>query len=73
MDWMVFLVVVKGCLEIFVHLLKFIFNLSLSVQTFPVAWKEMAIIPVLKKTIRPPLVTSYLLPFLMIFQQYSSF
>jgi hypothetical protein len=41
--------VVKSCCEIFVPVLRFIFNLSLSQNTFPNLWKQEAIVPVLKK------------------------
>jgi hypothetical protein len=38
----------KGCSEIFVPALKFIFNLSLCQNVFPMFWKQAAI-PVFKK------------------------
>jgi hypothetical protein len=41
--------VVKRSSETFTPLLKFIFNLSVSTQTFPATWKKSAIIPVFKK------------------------
>jgi hypothetical protein len=40
---------IKGCSDVFVPVLKHIFNLSLSQQYFPTLWKQAAIIPVLKK------------------------
>jgi hypothetical protein len=55
--------VVKGFSEIFAPLLKFIIDLSLSMQTFPMAWKKQPLSWFLKKAIRPPLVTTGLLPF----------
>jgi hypothetical protein len=41
--------VVKSGSEIFEHLLMFIFNLSLSTQTFPTERRKAAIAPVYKK------------------------
>jgi hypothetical protein len=41
--------ILKGSTEIFVLALKFIFNLSLSQNTFPSSWKQGAVVPVLKK------------------------
>ena len=41
--------IIKGCSEIFVPILRFIFNLSLSQNTFPKLWKQAVIIPVFKK------------------------
>jgi hypothetical protein len=41
--------VTKGCSEIFVPVLKFIFNLSISQNTIPNLWKQAAIVPVFKK------------------------
>ena len=41
--------IIKGCSEIFVPVLKFIFNLSLSQNVFPKLWKQAAIVPVFKK------------------------
>jgi hypothetical protein len=41
--------VIKGCSEMFVPVLRFIFNLSLSQNTFPNVWKQAAIVPVFKK------------------------
>jgi hypothetical protein len=38
-----------GCSEIFVPLLKIIFNLSLSQNTIPNLWKQTATVPVFKK------------------------
>jgi hypothetical protein len=48
--------VVKGYSEVLAPLLKLIFNLSLSMQTFPAAWKKTTIISVKKKAVRPLLV-----------------
>jgi hypothetical protein len=50
--------IIKGCSDVFVPVLKHIFNLSLSQQYFPTLWKEAAIIPVLKKAKAPLLVTT---------------
>jgi hypothetical protein len=33
--------IIKGCTDIFVPLLKYIFNLSLSQQLFPSSWKKL--------------------------------
>jgi hypothetical protein len=41
--------VIKGCSKIFVPILRFIFNLSLSQNTFPKLWKQAVIVPVFKK------------------------
>jgi hypothetical protein len=41
--------IIKGCTDIFVPILKHIFNLSLSQQYFPILRKQAAILPVLKK------------------------
>jgi hypothetical protein len=41
--------VIKGCCEIFVPALRFIFDLSLSQNIFLNLWKQSAIIPVFKK------------------------
>jgi hypothetical protein len=41
--------IVKGCTDIFVLILKHIFNLSLSQQKFPTLWKQAAIFLLLKK------------------------
>jgi hypothetical protein len=41
--------IIKGCTDIFVPILKHIFNLSLSRQFFPTLWRQAAIVPVLKK------------------------
>jgi hypothetical protein len=40
---------IKGCTDIFLPVLKYIFNLSLSQQYFPTLWKLVAIVLVLKK------------------------
>jgi hypothetical protein len=40
---------IKGCSDIFVPVLKHIFNLSLSRQYFPTLWGQAAIVPVFKK------------------------
>jgi hypothetical protein len=39
---------IKGCSEIFVPVLRHIFNLSLTLQQFPAPWKEVAVVPVFK-------------------------
>lgn len=44
--------IIKDSTDIFVSVLKHIFNLSLSQQYFPTLWKEAAIVPVLKKSKR---------------------
>jgi hypothetical protein len=41
--------IIKGCSSIFIPILSHIFNLSLTQQYFPAAWKEAAIVPVLKR------------------------
>jgi hypothetical protein len=41
--------VIKGCSEIFIPVLKHIFNLSLSQQYFPTERKQAAFVPVFKK------------------------
>jgi hypothetical protein len=41
--------VVKGCTEIFIPVLNFIFNLTLHQTTFPHMWKESAVVHVSKK------------------------
>jgi hypothetical protein len=41
--------VIKGCSEIFVLVLKHIFNLSLTQHYFPTVWKQAAVVPVFKK------------------------
>lgn len=41
--------IIKGCSDIFVPVLKFIFNLSLCQRSFPNLWKQTAVIPVFKK------------------------
>jgi hypothetical protein len=45
--------VINDCSEIFVPVLRFIFNLSLSQNTYPNLWKLAAIVPVLKKGENP--------------------
>jgi hypothetical protein len=40
--------VIKGCSEIFVPVLKNIFNLSLPQQYFPTVWKQAVIVPCFK-------------------------
>jgi hypothetical protein len=42
--------VIKACPEIFVHVRMFIFNLSLSQNTFPKLWKQVVIVPVFKES-----------------------
>jgi hypothetical protein len=41
--------IIKGCFKIFSPLLKYIFNLSLSQDHFPVQWEKAVIVPILKK------------------------
>jgi hypothetical protein len=41
--------IIKGCSAIFIHILRHIFNLSLTQQYFPTAWKEAAVVPVSKR------------------------
>ncbi|PNF19791.1 hypothetical protein B7P43_G14658 [Cryptotermes secundus] len=41
--------VIKGCSEILVPVLRYIFNLSLSQNSFPKLWKQAIIVPVFKK------------------------
>jgi hypothetical protein len=47
--------VIKGCSEIFVPVLKFILDFSLSQNTFPNLWKQAAIVRFQKKEKLPPL------------------
>ena len=39
----------KGCLDILIPVLKFIFNLSSSQQIFPTLWKQAAVFPIFKE------------------------
>jgi hypothetical protein len=41
--------IIKGCSEIFVPVLKHVFNLSLSNGVFPSLWKEAAVVSIFKK------------------------
>jgi hypothetical protein len=41
--------IIKGCSDIFIPLLAYIFNLSGSSETLPSLWKEIAVVPVFKK------------------------
>jgi hypothetical protein len=41
--------IIKGCSAIFIPILRHIFNLSLTQQYFPAAWKEAAVVPVFKR------------------------
>lgn len=41
--------IIKGCAEILIPVLQFIFNLSLSQNVFPKSWKQAVIVPVFKK------------------------
>jgi hypothetical protein len=41
--------IIKGCSDVFIPLLKHIFNLSVTSATFPTLWKETAVVPVFKK------------------------
>jgi hypothetical protein len=50
--------IIKGCIDIFVPILKHIFNLSLSEHCLPILWKQAAIIPVFKNGKRTP-VSNY--------------
>jgi hypothetical protein len=50
--------IIKGFSEIFVPVLKHIFNLSLASGGFPSLWKEAAVLAVFKKG-SSPLVTNY--------------
>jgi hypothetical protein len=38
--------IIKGCSSIFIPILRRIFNLSLTQQYFPAAWKEAAVVRV---------------------------
>jgi hypothetical protein len=40
---------IKGCSDVFIHLLRHIFNLSLSTGKFPSLWKQAAVVPIFKK------------------------
>lgn len=50
--------IIKGCSELFVPILKHIFNLSLSSRTFPSLWKRSVVVPALKNG-DASLVTNY--------------
>jgi hypothetical protein len=41
--------VIKGCSELFVPVIKFMFNLSLSQHKSPTLWKQAAVVPVFNK------------------------
>jgi hypothetical protein len=41
--------IIKGCSAIFIPILKHVFNLSLTQQYFPAAWKKAAVVPVFKR------------------------
>jgi hypothetical protein len=41
--------IIKGCSAIFIPTLRHIFNLGLTQQYFPAAWKEAAVVPVFKR------------------------
>jgi hypothetical protein len=41
--------IIKGCADIFVPILRHIFNLSLTQRYFPTVWKEAAIVPIFKR------------------------
>jgi hypothetical protein len=41
--------IIKGCSDIFIPLLRHIFNLSLSTGKFPSLWKQAAVVPIFKK------------------------
>jgi hypothetical protein len=41
--------IIKGYADIFVPVLKYIFNLGLSQSCFPTLWKKVVIVPLLKK------------------------
>jgi Notch-like protein len=41
--------IIKDCTDVFVPVLKHIFNLSVSQHYFPTLWKQTATVPVLKK------------------------
>jgi hypothetical protein len=38
--------IIKCCSSIFIHILRHIFNLSMTQQYFPSAWKEAVVVPV---------------------------
>jgi hypothetical protein len=40
---------IKGCLAIFIPILRHILNFSLTQQYFSAAWKEAAVVPVFKR------------------------
>jgi hypothetical protein len=50
--------IIKGSSDIFIPLLRHIFNLSLSIGKFPSSWKQVAVVPILKKGNRA-LVVNY--------------
>jgi hypothetical protein len=62
--------IIKGCSEIFIRVLKHIFNLSLSQQYFSTEWKQAAIVPVFKKATVPPLAITDPFLFSIIFPNY---
>jgi hypothetical protein len=41
--------IIKGCSSIFIPILRHMFNLNLTQQYFPAAWKEAAVVPVFKR------------------------
>jgi hypothetical protein len=41
--------IIKGCSDVFIPLLTYIFNLSVSSETFPSLWKETVVVSVFKK------------------------
>jgi hypothetical protein len=41
--------IIKGCSAIFIPILRHIFNLSLTQQYIPAAWKVVAVVPVFKR------------------------
>jgi hypothetical protein len=45
--------IIKGCADIFIPLLRHIFNLSLSTGKFPSLWKHATVVPVFKKRNSP--------------------
>jgi hypothetical protein len=50
--------IIKGCSDIFIHLLHLILNLNISTGKFPSLWKQAAAVPIFKKDNRT-LVVNY--------------
>jgi hypothetical protein len=62
--------IIKGCTDIFVSVLRHIFNLSLSQQYFLTLWTQAAIVPVSKKNKIPVLAITDQHPILIMLPNY---